>query len=142
VTVLYDHHAARQDARVEGAFGLALKTLIKRMRAFHNPYAQRQAAWLEIASALAGERAPAHSQVVGFHEGTLEIAVDSSVWRAELQGFHQASLLARLQADKRAADVVALKFRLGHVEPEPATAKPAKGPRSRAKSTPSTQSTE
>jgi len=73
----------------------------------HQPFARISRAWAQIAPDVA-----AHTEVIGFTDGLLEIAVDNAPLRSELQGFRSHSLVAALQASPAGCDVAEIHFTL------------------------------
>lgn len=61
---------------------------------------------------VAGERIGGMTHAIELKRGTLLVAVDNAALKSELTGFHQQSLLARLQADQPTLKIRKLKFQL------------------------------
>lgn len=55
----------------------------------------------------------AHAQPVKLHQGTLFVAVDSSVWLTEIVRYRSREILLRLQASFGSQRVKKISFRLG-----------------------------
>lgn len=55
----------------------------------------------------------AHAQPVGFHKGTLFVAVDSNVWLDEIVRYRREEILERLQAAFGSQLIRRISFRIG-----------------------------
>lgn len=62
---------------------------------------------------IVGDGVAKHAQPVSFRNGTLVVAVDHPVWLQELDRYHKALMLQKLQQHLGATTVRKLVFRIG-----------------------------
>jgi hypothetical protein len=96
-----------RNERETPTLGTFARRVMAGIRREQQPFARISRAWAQAAPELA-----AQTEVVGFTDGRLEVAVDNAPLRSELQGFRSHSLVAALQASPAGRDVAELRFTL------------------------------